>query len=49
MRSKYLGPEHWAKIKEKLRSDFDIYDVEFTLKKLLSLKVGDHKEYILEI
>jgi dynein heavy chain, axonemal len=40
LRSEYLTQEHWNDIKNILQSDFSIDDPEFTLKKLLDLKVA---------
>ena len=42
LRSKYLTEEHWKEIKNIMKAEFDINDKEFSLKKLLELRVGHY-------
>jgi len=42
LRSKYLTEEHWKEIKNIMKTEFDIKDKEFSLKKLLDLRVGHY-------
>jgi dynein heavy chain len=49
LRSKYLTEEHWKEIKTIMKAEFDINDKEFSLKKLLELKVGDYQEELIDI